>query len=103
MSMLDECIADVGGDPTMVIPSGDIGATISAGILKVVIDPRTTVPQCLEALLAAELIDNDCWGVLIAMMKQQGMPDEATELEEALIEEQEHLAKVRNWILDWAI
>jgi hypothetical protein len=99
MHLLEECIADLGGDPTAVTPAADISATMSMGVLKVVGDPRTTVSQCLEAILTAELVDNDCWGVLVKVMQDQGLEDEAQEFEQALVEEQEHLRKVRTWIL----
>jgi bacterioferritin (cytochrome b1) len=97
MHMLEECILDLGGDPTAVTPAADVTATMSAGVLKVVADPRTTVSQCLEAILTAELVDNDSWGVLIKMM--QAVEEDAADFEEALAKEQEHLQKVRGWIL----
>jgi bacterioferritin (cytochrome b1) len=99
MHMLEECIAELGGDPTMVTPAADIGGTMTSGVLKVVADPRTTISQCLEAILAAELIDNDCWGVLTSMAKQEGLDETVADFEEALLEEQEHLKNVRQWIL----
>ncbi len=102
MRMLEDCITELGGDPTMVTPAADISGTINAGVLKVVADPRTTIPQCLEAALTAELVDNDCWGVLIALMKLQGMDEDLEAFNEALAEEQEHLAKVRQWIMNAA-
>jgi len=99
MQLLEQYIVDLGGDPTMVSPAADVGTTMTAGVLKVVADPRTTISQCLEAILAAELIDNDCWGVLISVAKQQGLDDAVSDFEEALLEEQEHLKNVRQWIL----
>jgi hypothetical protein len=99
MRMLEQCVLDFGGDPTMVSPAADVGATMTAGVLKVVADPRTTISQCLEAILAAELIDNDCWGVLTSMAKQQGLDEVVADFEEALLEEQEHLKNARQWIL----
>jgi rubrerythrin len=99
MRMLEECMIELGGDPTMVTPAADIGTTMTSGVLKVVIDPRTTIPQCLEAMLAAELIDNDCWGVLTSMARQQGLDEIVPDFEEAVLQEQEHLKNVRTWIL----
>jgi bacterioferritin (cytochrome b1) len=99
MAMLERHILALGGDPTMVTPAADVSATMNSGVLKVVTDPRTTVPQCLEGILTAELVDNDCWDVLVAMSTQQGMDVEAEDFQQALAEEQEHLAKVRKWVL----
>jgi len=99
MHMLEECISEIGGDPTAVTPAADVTGTMTMGVLKVVTDPRTTISQCLEAVLAAELIDNDGWGVLVKMMQQQGYEEEVEDFEEALAEEQEHLKNVRTWVL----
>jgi hypothetical protein len=102
MHMLEECIVEFGGDPTVLTPAADISGTMNSGVLKVVADPRTTIPQCLEAILTAELVDNDCWGVLIPLMEVQGMDEDLEDFKEALAEEQEHLTKVRQWILNAA-
>jgi hypothetical protein len=80
-------------------PAADIAGTMTAGVLKVVIDPRTTISQCLDAILTAELVDNDCWGVLVKMMEIAGLEDDVEAFQEALVEEQEHLQNVRQWIL----
>jgi hypothetical protein len=103
MHILEKCIAGLGGDPTVVTPAADISATMNSGVLKVVADPRTTLPQCLEAILTAELVDNDCWGVLVAIIEQQGMDEYVEDFNEAVVQEQEHLAKVRRWILSDAV
>jgi hypothetical protein len=46
-----------------------------------------------------KLIDNDCWGILTSMAKQQGLDEIAPDFEKALLEEQEQLKNVRQWIL----
>lgn len=99
MHMLETHIMTLGGDPTMVTPCADIASTMNSGVVKVVTDPRTTISQCLEGILTAELVDNDCWNVLVAMMTQQGMDEEAEDFQQAFAEEQEHLAKVRKWVM----
>ena len=99
MQALEETILDLGGDPTMMTPAADVSATMTTGVLQVVTDPRTTVSQCLEAILTAELVDNDCWDVLIKMLQEQGLEEEAEEFQDAVAEEREHLQKVRDWIV----
>jgi ferritin-like protein len=59
--MLWECIEKLGADPTVQTPSADIAAVASQGIPKVVLDPRTTFAQCLDAIMTAELIDYEAW------------------------------------------
>jgi ferritin-like protein len=97
--MLEQCILDLGGDPTAVTPAADIEAVMTSGLLKVVADPRTTVDQCLQVILAAELIDNDSWGVLVKLAQEEGLDEDVEDFETAVVQEQEHLQKVRGWVL----
>lgn len=41
-TLLSEAVAQVGGDPTVVTPSADLHATMTAGVMAVMVDPRTT-------------------------------------------------------------
>jgi rubrerythrin len=96
--MLHDAVTRLGGDPTVVTPSADLQATMSKGIMEVVVDPRTTLAQGLEAMLLAELADNDCWLALGQLAKEAGEADLSTEFERALNSEMQHLAQVRAWI-----
>jgi hypothetical protein len=96
--MLSEVIAQIGGDPTVVTPSADLQATMSKGILEVVVDPRTTFVQCLEAVLVAELSDNECWETLIELARDTGQERVVTTFENALAEEADHLEDIRAWL-----
>ena len=97
-TMLSSTIEQLGGDPTAVTPSADLHATASQGIVKVIVDPRTTLLQSLEAILMAELADNDCWEALMALAQQAGEDALMKPFEQALVTEQEHLMKVRTWL-----
>jgi hypothetical protein len=97
-TMLSSTIEQLGGDPTAVTPSADLHTTASQGIVKVIVDPRTTLLQSLEAILIAELADNDCWEALIALAQQAGEDSLVKPFEQALVTEQEHLMKVRTWL-----
>ena len=90
----------LGGDPTAVTPSADIAAVASMGIPQVIADPRTTLKQSLEAILVAELVDNDCWNLLAALAEKLGHDALADEFREALVEEQDHLMRVRGWVTE---
>jgi len=97
-AMLWSTIEQLGGDPTAVTPSADIQATMGHGVAKVIVDPRTTLLQSLEAILVAELADNACWETLIALAEQAGEANLVKQFERALATEQNHLAKVHTWL-----
>jgi rubrerythrin len=96
--MLEAAIQKMGADPTVITPSADLHATMTSGVLKAMVDDRTTVPQCLEAALIAELADNDCWEALMELCEQAGETDLSTQCQRALSEEREHLFNVRAWL-----
>jgi hypothetical protein len=98
--LLQKAIAQIGGDATVQTPSADVVGMLSHGILQVVSDPRTTIPQTLQAILSAELADNDGWQMLNELAGQLGHSDLATKCEKAFQEEQEHLENVRGWLLE---
>jgi hypothetical protein len=95
--MLGDAIRQLGGDPTVVTPSANLQATAGKGLCAVLADPRTTVLQCLEALLVAELVDNDCWRALVEMAEERGETAFRGRFAEAERHEAEHLDRVRAW------
>jgi hypothetical protein len=64
----------------------------------VIVDPRTTLLQSLEAILMAELADNACWEALIELAQDAGENKLVTQFQEAFRNEQDHLAKVQTWL-----
>jgi hypothetical protein len=96
--LVEDAIRQLGGDPTVVTPSANLQLTASHGLCAVLADPRTDVLQGLEALLTAELVDNDCWPVLIELVEQDGTRELAERLGCAVESEREHLVKVRTWL-----
>lgn len=98
--MLNETISELGGDPTVESPSADVAAVASMGIMQVLTDPRSSMAQCLQVLLTAELTDNAGWELLIELADNLGYQDMKTEFESALANEEEHLQNVRNWLSD---
>jgi rubrerythrin len=101
--LLQKAIAELGGDATVQTPSADVVGVLSHGIVQVVSDPRTTIPQTLQAVLSAELADNDGWQMLNELAGQLGYSDLATKCEGAFQEEQEHLENVRGWLAKMAL
>jgi len=96
--MLGLAMEKMGGDPTAQTPCADVTATQNMGILQVVTDPRTTLAQCLNAVLTAELSDNAGWELLIQLAEEAGETELAGRFLGALAQEQEHLAIVKGWL-----
>ncbi|HZN05825.1 MAG TPA: ferritin-like domain-containing protein [Pyrinomonadaceae bacterium] len=101
--MLNRIITDIGGDPTVVSPGADVAGVASLGIMQVLTDPRSSMPQCLQALMTAELTDNAGWELLIELADGLGYNDIKTEFETALVHEEEHLQNVRDWLSDMVL
>lgn len=95
--LLTNTIRALGGDPTSQTPDADATGVAASGIMKVITDPRTSVCQCLEAMLALELADNDAWDLLIKLADDMGLSDIAEKFRHALAEEDVHLLNIRQW------
>lgn len=100
MHLVREAIEAVGGDPTAQTPCADVAGVQAMGLVQVVTDPRTTLTQCLDAILTAELADNDGWKTLIALAEAMDQPGLARRFADALAEEDHHLASVRAWLAE---
>jgi rubrerythrin len=98
VALLASGLERLGADPTAMTPCADVAAVASEGVLKVLVDARTTLTQSLEAILTAELTDNDAWSMLVTLAQKMGQDELAAEFREALLEEEEHLALVRTWL-----
>jgi hypothetical protein len=96
--LLTEAMTQLGADPTAQTPGADLVGMEGMGLLQVVCDPRTTFVQALDALLVAELADNDGWQALIGVARVVGLDDLAEQFTVALEEEEEHLRQVRTWM-----
>jgi hypothetical protein len=96
--LLCEAVTSLGGDPTAMTPCADVTAVASSGIMQVLNDPRTTLAQCLSAMLTAELTDNAGWELLIGLAESAGQPDLVGPFLAALGQEQEHLEIVKGWL-----
>jgi rubrerythrin len=95
--MLVEAMQSLGADPTAQTPDADASGVASSGFMKVITDPRTTVSQSLEAMLAIELTDNAAWELLIVLAKDMGLDGMAENFQTALNQEKVHLDQVNQW------
>ncbi|HEY6661120.1 MAG TPA: ferritin-like domain-containing protein, partial [Pyrinomonadaceae bacterium] len=96
--LINRTITELGGDPTVQSPCADIAGVASMGIMQVLTDPRSSMAQCLQAMLTAELTDNDGWRLLIQLADNLGHDEIKAEFETALADEEEHLLNVRTWL-----
>ncbi len=97
-TMLCEAMTAMGGDSTAQTPCADVTAVASSGFMQVLNDPRTTLAQCLNAMLAVELADNAGWELLASLADEAGQGELAGRFLAALGEEQEHLAIIKGWL-----
>lgn len=97
-ALLSRAVEELGGDPTAVTPSADLQGLMGSGIQQVLVDPRTSLMDSLEAILLVEMADNESWEGLIEMARGLGNDELVREFEDALDQEREHLAQVRSWI-----
>jgi ferritin-like protein len=96
--LVRETIEALGADPTAMTPCADVTGVASLGLVQVLHDPRTTLAQCLDAILIAELADNAGWEMLIALARETGNDAVADSFEEPLTHEAQHLVEVRLWL-----
>jgi hypothetical protein len=97
-TMLCDAMTAMGGDPTAQTPCADVMAVASSGFMQVLNDPRTTLAQCLNAMLAVELADNAGWELLAGLADEAGQSDLAGRFLGALGQEQQHVAIIKGWL-----
>jgi hypothetical protein len=98
MQLVWDAIEKLGADPTAQTPSADQEAVMSLGLVQVVSDPRTTLSECMDAAVVAELTDNACWDNLIVLCNAFGQKALVEQFEVARVEEERHLVLVKAWL-----
>lgn len=96
--MLGKYLVQIGADPTAMTPCADVAGVASMGHLQVLTDPRTTVAQALNSILAVELTDNASWELLIELVRESGHDEMAEAFTVALETELVHLQTVQAWL-----
>lgn len=95
---LRAALESLGADATAQTPCADVTGVAASGILQVLSDPRTTIAQCLNALLIAELADEAGWMLLIDLAASTGQHDLVTDFRVCSAQEEEHVECVREWL-----
>ena len=98
VGLLMRATESLGADPTAMTPGADVAGVAGRGLIDAITDPRTTPLEAVEAILVAELVDNDGWLVLADLSARLGHEEMAADFRHAMAEEEEHLARVRAWL-----
>lgn len=96
--LIHDAVEKLGADPTAMTPAADVVGVASSGVLKVITDPRTTMPQSLQALLIAERADIDGWTMLIELAGEMGQDTLQKQFREAHEAEERHAVQVQQWL-----
>jgi rubrerythrin len=95
--MVRDAIAYLGADPTAMTPCADVTGVASLGWIQVLSDPRTTLTQCLDLMLAVEVADVEGWTLLTELATSLGFDDLAERFRAANLQEAEHATRMRGW------
>jgi len=98
LGLVHQVILRLGGDPTVVTPCANIQTVASRGIGDILVDPRTSLVECLDAIMVAELADHESWAQLVPIVAALGHKDIEARMREAERTEVEHMTKVRGWL-----
>jgi rubrerythrin len=98
IGLLTRAAEALGGDPTALTPAADVSGVAARGLVDAIADPRASAIEAMQAILVAELVDNDGWLVLADLAARLGHEQLAADFRHAMAEEEEHLARVRAWL-----
>lgn len=99
---LEATIRALGGSAHAMTSKAQLVQTESRGIEAVIFDDRATLPQMLHALLAAELVDNAGWDLLVALADEANDHEMKKEFKRRLHEEEDHLALLQRAVARFA-
>ncbi len=91
---LEGCIRDLGGDDRQITDKARLVQEMSKGIEQVIMHDAE-LPHLFQALLAAELVDNAGWDLLVELADEADDRATVKEFKKRLHEEEEHLILMR--------
>ncbi|HWE27460.1 MAG TPA: ferritin-like domain-containing protein [Polyangia bacterium] len=98
VDVVRRAIEQLGGDATAMTPAADVSGVTGMGLMQVACDPRMQLAESLQALLTAELVDNEGWELLIHLARGLGQHDMLASFTQASDQERRHLLRVRAWL-----
>lgn len=98
--LLWESLVNLGADPTCETPAADMAGVKAKGLIAAIADPRATFCQALEAMLVAELADNEGWRMLIDLADGMGQNGMVERFQAAMADEDVHLETIRRWVTE---
>ncbi len=99
---LEDCIRKLGGDDKKLTEKAKLVTEESKGIEEVIMkDPQ--LPHLFHALLAAELVDNAGWDLLVQLADEADDSKAKREFKKRLHEEEEHLVLMREAMKELAM
>ena len=99
---LEAQIRSLGGDAHAQTEMSRLVTRESAGIEQV-IENDPEIPHLLHALLAAELVDNAGWDLLVELADEAGDHSAKREFKKRLHEEEDHLTLIRQAVENFAV
>lgn len=97
-ALVRNCVVAMGGDPTAQTPCADASGVAAMGLMQLINDPRSSIPQCVQAVLMAELTDVAAWDLLIKLAEEAGFDNFAKEFAGAKMAEDRHLEIMKTWL-----
>lgn len=97
-ALVQDCIVSMGGDPTAQTPCADSSGMAAIGLMQVLNDPRSSIPQCVEVILMAELADSAAWELLTELVDESGLSDYVDRFYQAKLTEDHHVHTIKNWL-----
>jgi rubrerythrin len=98
---LEECIRQLGGDDKQMTEKARLIQQESKGIEEVIMKDAE-IPHLFHALLAAELVDNAGWDLLVQLADEADDNKAKRDFKKRLHEEEEHLILVRETMKKFA-
>ena len=92
---LEDCVRQLGGDDRQPTEKARLVAELSKGIEQVIMTDAE-LPHLFQALLAAELVDNAGWDLLVELADEADDRATVKEFKKRLHEEEEHLILMRD-------
>ena len=87
MNLIKRVLVELGADPNVQTPCAELTRVASSGLVQILESPRTSVLQCLDAILIAELTDSAYWDMLVELVEQEGLFDIGDTFRTALADE----------------